>query len=62
MKINILDLMDNIINNIEKIKKIDYDFGLESETIFTESIICCLNSNNESLINIYETLKKLKNL
>lgn len=62
MKINILNLMDEIINNIEKIKNIDYDFAKETEIIFTESVICCLNSNNESIKNIYETLKKLKNL
>lgn len=62
MKKNIYDLMDEIIINLEKIKKLDYDFGLESEKIFSQSLMDCLDSNNISITNIYNTLKKLKNL
>lgn len=62
MKKNIYDLMDEIIINIENIKKLDYDFGLESEKIFSQSLLDCLNSNNISIIIIYQTLKKLKSL
>lgn len=62
MKVNILDILDDILYNIEKIKKIDKDFGKDAQIIFADSIFECLHNNNESIKSIYEKLKKLKNL
>lgn len=62
MKVNILDLLDDVLNNLEKIKHIDKDFGIDAEKILADSVIECLHSNNESIKTIYKKLKKLKNL
>lgn len=62
MKVNILDILDDILYNLEKIKKIDKDFGIDAQNVFADSIFECLHSNNESIKTIYKKLKKLKNL
>lgn len=62
MKVNILDILDEILYNLEKVKKIDKDFGKDAQSIFADSILECLHNNNESIKSIYEKLKKLKNL